>query len=341
MMKNTDKKIYLIGDERTKRYSFFQKAAQQLDINFVCLPWSDYKKTWNTNTLEGGLVKIDPPFWQEADFQRMKEKMKSYRCALLELEDKRAIYLNAPGVILQMLDKRKCKKVLCDAGLAATKTVLWHVESFEHLLEQMEQQRCSSLFLKPVFGSGASGVMAFHCHPHKKTMSAYTSCHLENGKLYNTKKLTYLTEVSQIQPIVEQLCKMDIMAEHWYAKAEHKGKKYDLRVLFQFGKTEFIVARQSQGPITNLHLNNQALDYHQLALSKEQWDRIEALCREAAGEFAGCHMAGIDILLEKGSMTPYIIEMNGQGDLLYQDIYEENIIYKRQLQWFNSFTNRQ
>ena len=336
-MKNTDKKIYLIGDERTKRFSYFQKAAQQLDMEFVCLPWSDYKKTWNVNILEGGLVKIDPPFWQEADFERMKEKLESYRYALQELEDEKTVYLNTPSVILQMLDKRKCKKVLYDARLDTTKIVLWHVESFEHLLEQMEQQRCSSLFLKPVFGSGASGVMAFRCHPHKKTMSAYTSCHLENGKLYNTKKLTCLTKISQIQPMVEQLCKMDIMAERWYAKAEHNKKKYDLRVLFQFGKMEFIVARQSQGPITNLHLNNQALDYQQLALSKEQWDRVETLCGEAAGEFSGCQMAGIDILLEKGSLRPYIIEMNGQGDLLYQDIYKENIIYKRQLQWFNTY----
>ena len=42
-------------------------------------------------------------------------------------------------------------------------------------------------------------------------------------------------------------------------------------------------------------------------------------------------MAGIDILLEKKNMRPLIIEMNGQGDLIYQDIYGENNIYREQV----------
>lgn len=336
-MNKTDKKIYLIGDERTKRFSYFQLAAEQLGVNFICLPWSNYKRTWSADILEGGLVKIDPPFWQEADFDKMRDKLEWYRSALMEFGNKEAIYLNTPSVILQMLDKRYCKKVLCDAGIATTKAVVWQVENFEHLLEEMRQSQCSSVFLKPVFGSGASGVIGFRCHPHTGAMSAYTSCQIENGSLYNTKKLTCLTKPSQIQPIIDQLCKMDVMAERWYAKAEHNEKKFDLRVLYQLGKMEFIVARQSKEPITNLHLNNQALDYHELALSKSQLENMEMLCLKATAQFSQCHMAGVDILLKKGSLTPYIIEMNGQGDLLYQDIYGDNIVYKRQLQWLNSF----
>ena len=47
--------------------------------------------------------------------------------------------------------------------------------------------------------------------------------------------------------------------------------------------------------------------------------------------FPGLSMAGIDILLEKGGKQPRIIEINGQGDLIYQDIFHENTIYKRQI----------
>ena len=36
------------------------------------------------------------------------------------------------------------------------------------------------------------------------------------------------------------------------------------------------------------------------------------------------------MLIEKG--RPYIIEMNGQGDLIYQDIFSENIIYRSQVE---------
>lgn len=46
-------------------------------------------------------------------------------------------------------------------------------------------------------------------------------------------------------------------------------------------------------------------------------------------------MAGIDLLLEKGTMRPRIIEMNGQGDLIYRDIYGENRIYQEQIRWLS------
>ena len=54
------------------------------------------------------------------------------------------------------------------------------------------------------------------------------------------------------------------------------------------------------------------------------------MCRRAAACFRGLRSAGIDVLMEKGSMKPRIIEMNGQGDLIYQDIFNKNIIYRRQ-----------
>ncbi len=54
------------------------------------------------------------------------------------------------------------------------------------------------------------------------------------------------------------------------------------------------------------------------------------LCNRAMDCYPQLKSAGIDILLEKGSLKPRIIEMNGQGDLIYQDIYADNLIYRRQ-----------
>ncbi len=48
------------------------------------------------------------------------------------------------------------------------------------------------------------------------------------------------------------------------------------------------------------------------------------------GCYPGLASAGIDILLEKGSLKPRIIEMNGQGDLIYQDIFAGNVVYRHQ-----------
>ena len=47
-------------------------------------------------------------------------------------------------------------------------------------------------------------------------------------------------------------------------------------------------------------------------------------------------MAGMDIMLGKHNLKPRIIEMNGQGDLIYQDIYQENKIYTEQIRWMSN-----
>ncbi|EAT2241859.1 hypothetical protein DB649_23595 [Salmonella enterica] len=41
-------------------------------------------------------------------------------------------------------------------------------------------------------------------------------------------------------------------------------------------------------------------------------------------------LAGIDVLLTT-SLTPYVIEINGQGDLIYQDAQQNNLIYQAQI----------
>ena len=46
--------------------------------------------------------------------------------------------------------------------------------------------------------------------------------------------------------------------------------------------------------------------------------------------FPGLTCAGIDLLPERGSLALRIIEMNAQGDLIYQDMYQENRIYRHQ-----------
>ncbi len=57
---------------------------------------------------------------------------------------------------------------------------------------------------------------------------------------------------------------------------------------------------------------------------------IDRLCASAMEPFEGLSMAGLDILLEKNTLRPLVIEMNGQGDLIYQDIFHENRIYREQ-----------
>ena len=50
-----------------------------------------------------------------------------------------------------------------------------------------------------------------------------------------------------------------------------------------------------------------------------------------SGQIVGLHSAGVDLLLEKRSHTPFIVEVNGQGDHIYQDMFARNSIYTNQL----------
>lgn len=190
-------------------------------------------------------------------------------------------------------------------------------------------------------------------------MKLYSSAFLKDKNLFNSKRLFTMENPKEIRDFLEVLFSMDVMAERWYPKdtlkiheplideiselreAYNDGEKtnkygqrmgYDLRVVYQFGHIAHIVARLAKGPITNLHLNNHAEKADVLGLSREKITEIEKLCREAVSLFPGLNIAGIDIMLDKGSQRPRIIEINGQGDLIYQDIFGENKIYREQVE---------
>ena len=160
---------------------------------------------------------------------------------------------------------------------------------------------------------------------------AYTSCCVRGDELVNTKTIYRLEGKEEIRQLLRAVLSLGAIVERWHPKASYRGKSYDLRVVWQFGAISFIVARQSSGPITNLHLNNSPLSWRELGLSDSLLAETSQLCGEAMKLFPGLSMAGIDILLEKGGKQPRIIEINGQGDLIYQDIFHENTIYKRQI----------
>lgn len=79
-----------------------------------------------------------------------------------------------------------------------------------------------------------------------------------------------------------------------------------------------------------LHLNNNARLWSELPLSEDVRQRVYLLCRKAVRTL-GLRYAGVDVLIERGTDTPYIIEVNGQGDHIYQDMYAHNSIYTRQI----------
>ena len=246
-------------------------------------------------------------------------------------------YFNHPSAIAELLDKRVCKKKLKQNGLPVTESLEAAEEeapnrlSVETLLEMMERRGIHQVFIKPVNGSGAAGVSAFRWQPRTGRMMLYT-CSLEQEGigLVNTKRLRCFSKPGETVSLLNRLLSLDCIVERWYAKEEYEGYSYDLRAVVQENEVDFLLARLSKGPITNLHLNNHPMEAGMLGLPAPVLDSVEEICRKAMGCFTGLRSAGIDILLEKGSLKPRIIEMNAQGDLIYQDIYHQNIIYGHQ-----------
>lgn len=324
-------KLIIIGEKQTKRNEYMTRAANGLGVCCETMQWDSLHNEEAIARLKGAVVKLDPPSFSTVYLSKMRQKLSAYREALQMLKQAHCRFLNAPDAIWMLLDKKTTKARLMEQGLCVTQMFFEEVDNTEQLLDLMRKKRCYSVFIKPRYFSGAAGVAAVRAHPARHSMTLDASCYLENGELINSKRLFHLTDNAQIHLLLDKLLSLDCVVERWHPKADCFGKSYDLRAVFQFGGLAHIVVRQSNGPITNLHLNNQALPVSKLGLPGPIMQAVEELCREAVALFSGLHMAGVDILLDKGSLRPRIIEMNGQGDLIYQDIFAENNIYREQV----------
>ncbi len=329
----------LLGNPDTKRTEYLRQAAARAAVPVLFVDWTDYTgwiDNMGDNQEAGYFLKIDPPLWKSCALGELDGLVSGYRGRLEELEraaQRHPIeFLNTPLSIGQLLDKRECKARLSAFGLPVTEMLQGRKgRTAGKLLEEMKAQAVCQVFIKPVNGSGAAGVSAFRWQPRTGQMALYT-CALERPDtgFVNTKCLRRFSKPAEVVSLLDKLLNLDCVVERWYAKAEYQGYSYDLRAVMQEERMDFLLARLSKGPITNLHLNNHPLEAAALGLPGTALEEIERVCRKAMDCFPGLRSAGIDILLEKGSLRPRIIEMNAQGDLIYQDIYNHNVIYSHQ-----------
>lgn len=338
----------VLGNPGTKRWDYLRQAAAQTGLPVLFdsgqVLFVDWHK-WRRELIEGEVfLKIEPPLWESSSLKELSILTGRYERALAELsylaKEHNITFFNDPKAIALLLNKRACKNKLMEAKLPVTEllgrdTKALNEKAFhfsaQNVLELMREKGMHQIFIKPVKGSGAAGVSAFRYQPATGRMALYTCAAICPGVgLVNTKRLRHFERPEDIFPLLDQILELDCILERWYAKAEYQGFSYDLRAVMQDGKMDFLLARLSKGPITNLHLNNQPLQIEDLQLPETIICAITSICRRAMACFEGLRCAGIDILLEKGSLNPRIIEMNGQGDLIYQDIYHENIIYRHQ-----------
>lgn len=327
-------RIVLIGTEGRRR-EYFMRACEERGRTAVFL--SVDTPSLSERLCEGDAVKMDPPVNRSAFIGDLNRHISAYEALLSDLgkrEDLR--FLNHPDAIRHTLNKRRCKTTLERAGFPTTPMLNFEGKSFSELLAFLQERRLSKVFVKPNVGSGAAGVVALAVHPKSGRIAAETSllpAAREDGSpdYVNTKRLRHYTDREDVEPMVDALLRSDAVIERWVAKERAGGGVYDLRAVVQFSKLSFLQARGArESAITNLHLNNLALELDELGLSEREKEEIASLSIRAAGCFSGLQTAGLDLLLEKGSRHLKIIEVNGQGDLMYRDIFEENRIYREQ-----------
>ena len=322
--------IIVVSNSLSKRIEYFVEAGKHLQTEvcfmtyeelFSCLP-----------LLRQAVIKLEPCVSDETDFLKYALLNRAYKETLQRLSEMSlpddVYFLNTPDALLRALDKKETKEVLMDKGLKVT-PMLPSPQSFDEL-RQLLADCGRGCFLKPRYGSGAGGIMAIRYQPNRTKWVVYTTLRQVDGVIHNTKRINRLSVEKEIIPLAEAVIQTEAILEEWIPKAQLQGENYDLRVVCRESEIDYIVVRCSKGSITNLHLNNKAHWWNELSLSEEVRQQIYFQCQEAV-QSLDLQYAGVDVLIERGTDIPYIIEVNGQGDHVYQDMFAHNSIYTQQI----------
>ena len=283
------------------------------------------------------VVKLEPPVFREADFRKYNLLCEEYRSLLSRLADtdksESVHFLNEPAAILCALDKVYTQRKLTGVGLKTTPLLSDALSTFDDLAAILCRQKRGG-FLKPRYG----GIMAVRYNHRRDEWVAYTTMSWEGGRVCNAKRICRLTNRKEIATLAEEVIRCGAVLEEWMAKEKLEGENYDLRVVCRGDEVDYVVVRCSDGAITNLHLNNKARLFEELSSAPSV--REELFCRSiTAMKALGLRYAGIDVLIARNTDTPYIIEVNGQGDHIYQDMFTENKIYANQIKTIESLFN--
>ena len=322
--------IIVVSNSLSKRIEYFVEAGKHLQTEvcfmtyeelFSCLP-----------LLRQAVIKLEPCVSDETDFLKYALLNRAYKETLQRLSEMSlpddVCFLNTPDALLRALDKKETKEVLMDKGLKVT-PMLPSPQSFDEL-RQLLADCGRGCFFKPRYGSGAGGIMAIRYQPNRNKWVVYTTLRQVDGVIHNTKRINRLSVEKEIIPLAEAVIQTEAILEEWIPKAQLQGENYDLRVVCRESEIDYIVVRCSKGSITNLHLNNKAHWWNELSLSEEVRQQIYFQCQEAV-QSLDLQYAGVDVLIERGTDIPYIIEVNGQGDHVYQDMFAHNSIYTQQI----------
>ncbi|MFD3272037.1 STM4014 family protein [Paenibacillus dendritiformis] len=256
-------------------------------------------------------------------------------------------WVNDPADIAVMFDKRRCWEHLSRHGvrMPALPAPAGSIAGYEELQAAIRSSGMHRLFLKLACGSGAAGVIAYQCQPATGAELAVTTLEMEERAgetvFYNSGRLRQYRDHAVIRRMVDWLCGEGAHVERWIAKERLDGKSFDVRQLVVNGSACHAVLRLSSSPITNLHLRNERRPMDEGMSASGVAEAVASTAEAALASFPASTVAGIDVLVRRGSGMTYAVDINPFGDLLYRVKYEGWNTYEWQMRQLLERKNHQ
>jgi glutathione synthase/RimK-type ligase-like ATP-grasp enzyme len=238
--------------------------------------------------------------------------------------------VNAPADITLMTDKLACQHHLAAHGVPVP-SLLGPVHGYDHLQALLREHGLDRVYLKPRYGSSASGVVAYRRNKagRQQATSSASLQRLEGEpRLFNLKRISRYESTGEIASLVDALARQQLYAEAWLAKPRTGDSHYDLRVVTIGGQPAHRVARIGAQMVTNLHLDNQRGDAAGL-LGPAGMAALESTATLAASAFPYSAVAGFDLVVRHGQA--HVLEANAFGDLLPGLLWQGEDTYTAQL----------
>lgn len=347
--------LVVVAVPGSRRLHLFTQAARAAGLpDPVVLPWAELA-AGRVRVPPGALVRVDSPgedaetarllrgLSRAPDLHRVEGSAAFHTGLCSALERLAAAVGAAPGArllqdpadLVVMCDKRRCHARLSAAGVPVPPALDRRVTSYADLRAQLAERGWARVFVKPVHGSSASGVVALTVH--RDRVHAVTSADLVHAStgvaLYNSLRIRTYTDEAEVAALIDTLCADGVHVERWLPKAGLHGRTIDLRVLVVAGRATHVVVRSSTSPMTNLHLGNARGDLAALRarMGEAAWHTAMQTAEAAAACFPRTLHAGVDLLLAPGWHRSVVCEVNAFGDLLPGVLHEGRDTYAEQL----------
>ncbi len=331
----TPPQLVVVGCPGHRRVTLFAAAARAAGLpEPAVLPWSSVLRG-RYELPPGAVVRVDSP-GEDPDADRLlRGPVLGEGYAATRVEGGPAWYagvtaalrglaarpgvrlLGDPAEIAVMFDKRRTHAALAAAGVPVPAALPGELpRSFEELSERLAAAGMRRVFLKPVHGSSASGVVALEFGPRGR-VQATTSVEVAPDGLHNSLTVRRYRSAGEVAALVDRLAPEGLHVEQWVPKSGQGGRVADLRVLVVGGRASHLVVRTSRHPMTNLHLGGARGESSAVrAAAGDAWPALLATAEAAAGCFPRSPMVGVDLLPVSQWHRALVGEVNAFGDLL-------------------------